>query len=138
MVASGVALLGDAAPWPQHCARVLSDGPPVLSAAECERIRYGLTDLLDDLTHVVDAGERAVIAAAAWWWAGEATLSLNHRWRGSGKWVLRELRDLDAAVAARWLTAQGNPDAVGAYAADLLAEHGGPLFEGYRAEGERP
>ena len=32
----------------------------------------------------------------------------------------------------------GDPLAIAEYARDLLAGHGGPLFEGYRADGERP
>lgn len=138
MVGTGIVLVGDPVPWTEHCARVLADGPPPLAEADRQRIRYGLTDLLDDLAHATDPGERSVIAAYAWRSAGEATLSLNDRWTGAGKWILRELRQFDPDTAARWLAAKENPQSIMDYARELLAQHGGPLFEGYRANGDRP
>ena len=138
MVGTGVVLLGVPDPWPKRCATVLAAGPPPLTEPERRRIRYGLTDLLDDLAHASDAGERTVIAACAWRSAGEATLRLNGRWTGGGKWILRELRDFDPETAARWLASMGEPSKIAEFVTDLLTGHGGPLFEGYRVEGERP
>ena len=66
MVGTGVVLVGDPAPWPQRCADVLAAGPPPLAEPERRRIRYGLTNLLDDLAHASDPGERTVVAAHAW------------------------------------------------------------------------
>ncbi|HEX6681782.1 MAG TPA: nucleotidyltransferase domain-containing protein [Candidatus Limnocylindrales bacterium] len=138
MVGAGYALVGDAGPWQETCAKVLAGGPPPLSQAERDRARYVLTDLLDDLSHATDPGERVVIAECAWQAAGDHTLSFAGRWSGSGKWLLRELRDFDPATADRWLAAHGNPDAIAAFVRDLLDRNGGPLFEGYTVPGERP
>jgi hypothetical protein len=134
MLAQGVPLLGDPGDLTARCARVLADGPPPLTAAEHDRLRYGLTDLLDDLTHAADAGERAVIAAALWTGTAQAALAFAGRWTGTGKWLLRELRELDPDLAAGWLAAR---DAPGPLAERVLADAGGPLFDGYRAEAPR-
>jgi hypothetical protein len=101
-------------------------------------MRYRLTDLLDDLTNAVDAGERAVIAATAWVAAAEGALAAGAHWTGTGKWLLRELRDMDSDLADRWLRDQGDPDAIAALVRRVLGRSGGPLFDGYRATGERP
>ena len=70
-----------------------------------------------------------------WLQAGRAALVLAGHWDGGGKWVLRELLDLDADLAQRWLAARDDP---AEFAREVLASAGGPLFEGYRVAGERP
>jgi hypothetical protein len=130
MLAQGVVLTGDPGDLPARCARVLADGPGPLSPAERDRLRYGLTDGLDDLRHATDPGERTVIAASLWTGAAEAFLSLAGRWVSGGKWLLRELREQDPSFAARWLAARDDPAAL---VTDILESAGGPLFDGYRA-----
>jgi hypothetical protein len=130
MLATGVPLLGDPGDLPARCARVLADGPPPLTDAERERVRYGLTDLMDDLTHAVDPGERLVIASVLWTEAARAALAFAGRWLSGGKWLLRELRELDPALAGDWLAARDDP---APFAGRVLAPVGGPLFDGYHA-----
>ncbi|WP_433721750.1 nucleotidyltransferase domain-containing protein [Actinoplanes sp. CA-051413] len=130
MIARGVPLFGEPGDLQVRCAQVLAAGPPPLSGAEGDRLRYGLTDLLDDHKHAVDIGERAVIAAAVWTESARVALAFAGRWLSSGKWLLRELRALDPDFADRWLAARDEPAAL---AAEVLAKAGGPLFEGYRA-----
>lgn len=130
MLAQGVPLTGDPGDLPERCARVLAQGPPPLTDAERDRFRYGLTDLLDDHTHAVDPGERTVIASALWTETARAALAFAGRWISSGKWLLRDLRELDPDFAIRWLAARDGPAAV---ANQVLASAGGPLFDGYRA-----
>ncbi|XVU20752.1 nucleotidyltransferase domain-containing protein [Actinoplanes sp. CA-054009] len=128
MLATGAVLFGDPGDLPARCARVLAEGPGEPAKQEKDWIRYGLTDLLDDLEHAADPGERLVIATALWTESARAALSLAGGWLGGGKWLLRELRALDPALAERWLAARDEPAAL---AAELLDRHGGRLFEGY-------
>jgi hypothetical protein len=141
MVATGILLIGDecrAAGVRAECARVLAIGPQPLTPDELERARYGLTDLLDDLTHAEDPGELAVIAVTAWTATAQQALTFAQRWAASGKWLLRELRDLDPDLAERWLAARGDTQATAALVREVLDRAGGPLFAGYRAAGQRP
>ena len=78
----------------------------------------------------MDAGERQVIAAALWTESARVALAAGGRWVSGGKWLLRELREFDPGLAARWLAARDEP---AGFAAEVLAGAGGPLFEGYRA-----
>ena len=138
MVADGVALVGDPSPQQADCRRILSRGPSPLTPDEREYARYGLTDLLDDLVHADDPGERTVIAATLWTSVARAVLDFAGHWSGNGKWLLRELRALDQALADRWLAAHGESAAVEAVAREVLDAMGGPLFDGFHAAGERP
>jgi hypothetical protein len=138
MVATGTPVAGDPAEWISRCAALLAAGPGPLTTAEIERERYVLTDLIDDLESAADPGERVVIAGAGWISAGTAALRLGDHWVGRGKWLLRELRDMDPALAADWLGAAGDPEAIVAFARRVLEPVGGELYDGYRALGERP
>jgi len=130
MLARGVTLLGDPGDLPARCARVLAEGPPPLTAAERDRLRYCLTDALDDYAYVTDPGERVVIGSALWTETAQAALAFGGRWISGGKWLLRELREYDPGLAARWLAARDDPAPL---ARQVLAGAGGPLFDGYRA-----
>ncbi|MBM2622800.1 nucleotidyltransferase domain-containing protein [Actinoplanes sp. LDG1-06] len=130
MLATGVALRGDPSEWTARCAEVLAGGPEPLSEGERERLRYALTDSLDDYVHATDPGERTLIAAALWTETAKAALLLGGGWVSQGKWLLRELRGLDPALAERWVRVRESPEDL---AREVLDRAGGPLFDGYRA-----
>jgi|RhiMetdeSRZDD1v2_1073273.scaffolds.fasta_scaffold02119_22 hypothetical protein len=134
MVALGVPVKGEPGARQAACARVLEAGPQPLTPTDRDHVRYMLTDLLDDYLHA-SAEERPVVAATLWLDAASAALNLADHWVGTGKWRLRELRDLDEALAQRWLAARDDP---ADFAREVLDQAGGPLFEGHRVAGERP
>ena len=138
MVAHSAVLLGDPSRWRAESERVLAEGPTPLTADERDYARYALTDLLDDLVHAVDPGEKAVIAATAWTTAAQQVLAFADHWAGEGKWLLRELRELDPPLADRWVAAFGDIAAIEVIVRAVLDRIGGPLFEGFHAGGERP
>jgi hypothetical protein len=138
MLARSITLIGDPAPWQTGCDDVLVNGPAPLSTQERDRARYGLTDLIDDLVHAADPGEQTVIAATTWTVAAQQALAFAGHWAGNGKWLLRELRQLDRGMADRWLAAHGDAQAIATFAREVLNQVGGPLFDGFREAGERP
>jgi GNAT superfamily N-acetyltransferase len=138
MVATGTPVAGDPRQTQQACAAVLAAGPGPLPPDEVDRARYRLTDLLDDLVHAVADDERTAITGTGWVAAADGALRLGGHWVGTGKWLLRELRDMDPALADRWLAAAGSADRLAAFVREVLDAAGGPLFDGYRAAGERP
>ena len=61
-------------------------------------------------------------------------------WSAKGKTIPRRLKKVDAEFAAKFLSAfdaayrDGRPDDIVSLASDLLANHDGFLFEGYRVD----
>lgn len=136
MVALGTPVIGDPGNDQTAARRELDAGPAPMSQAEKDSVRYSLTDLLDDLTHA-PTDEQAVIATYTWIRTAEAVLHFRDHWVGNGKWLLRELRDLDSAYADHWLAARTSTAAIRELAEEALTLAGGPLFAGYQAAGER-
>ncbi len=111
---------------------LLAAGPAPLSAVELALARYGLTDAVDDLTGSTDPAETAVIGWRVWTQAAELALALAGYWSGSGKWLLRELRDADPGLAARMVAAIGDPAALAGVADEVLARAGGRFWAGLK------
>jgi len=116
---------------------VLAAGPPPLTTAELDWRRYALTDLLDDLAGSTDEGETAIIGWTLWRQTAELALLLAGHWLGGGKWLLRELRAADPALAAQLIAVLGEPAGLAAIADQVLAPAGGRLFAGYREAGRQ-
>ncbi len=96
LVATGIPLLGDGgADVRRHCADALERGPGPVSEADLELMRYGLTDLLDDLAHVRPGPETTATAVGLSRAAAELALAAAATWNGTGKWLARGLESLD-------------------------------------------
>ncbi len=115
---------------------VLAAGPPPVSQAELDANRYGLTDLLDDLTGSVDPGETVVICWSIVTQAAELALLTSEAWLGSGKWLLRELRQAEPTLADELIAAREDPARLAAIADGVLDRAGGRLWAGYRQQGQ--
>lgn len=116
---------------------LLERGPAPPSAAEIERQRYELTDLVDDLGGARDRHEAFVTAGELTTAAADLLLDLHGRWRGRGKWVLRalarELPTWEARLrrALDVFVVEGDPVELIAFADAALELAGGRLFEGF-------
>ncbi len=118
----------------------LDAGPPDLSAVERDGIRYGLTDSLDDLLAGARAEELPFIVASLTQALCEVAMENRRAFRGSGKWMYRMAHEADPAFAAELSTAldaaaAGDLQSLAALARAELEAVGGPLFDGYRADG---
>jgi len=124
----------------RRAASVIDAGPPALDSDREQRMRYCISDVLDDLRTPRSRNE--VIAAGARLFELLADYHLRRRrlWSAKGKAIPRVLQQTDASLCAVYcdafeeLFAQGDPQAVIRLAEDLLRESGGPLFDGYRAD----
>jgi hypothetical protein len=120
---------------------LIADGPPPLTEAEREDVRYALTDSLDDLLGTMDAGEEKFIAHEVAEISAKLLLLVNNRWIGRGKWLVRALRRFDEQAALRLdavLSAyyrDQDKSALIAFARETLEAAGGPVFEGYYRSG---
>ena len=138
MCTSGVILAdagGTANRIREQALAVLAAGPPRLDQVELDRRRYGLTDVLDDLAGSTDPGETMVICWQIVVEAAELALVLAGSWLGGGKWLLRELRATDPALAEALLSARDEPDELTRLADTVLDRGGGRLWAGYRRAG---
>jgi hypothetical protein len=124
----------------QRALQILAEGPPPLSADALLRLRYTITDKLDDLETDRSPAEVVAIGAAIYPLLVELLLRGGNRWNGSGKWNARLLNQMDESVAQRFETAfldlYRGTDArsVLRLADSLLEQHGGRLFSGYRSD----
>jgi len=96
LVASGVPLVGDGGrDVRRHCEEVLERGPGPVEAGDLGLMRYGLTDLLDDLAGATPGLEATAVALSVWRETAELALACAGTWHGTGKWLVRELTRLD-------------------------------------------
>lgn len=104
LVASGVPLLGQGdrgVDVRRHCEEALERGPGAVAADDRELMRYGLTDLLDDLAGAPPGPEATAAAVGVWRASAELALAVAETWSGTAKWLVRELRGLDARQGDR-------------------------------------
>jgi hypothetical protein len=120
--------------------KMFVEGPPLLNTDAIERLRYAITDKLDDLETDRTPAERIAIGAALYPLLAELALRGNSRWTGSGKWHARLLNQMDVSVAQQVETAflslydGSDPQAVLRLSKNLLEQHGGRLFSGYHSD----
>jgi hypothetical protein len=149
MVATGVPLLpGHAgADLRAECAAALAAGPGPLTAVELDHDRYLLTDLLDDLAGGGSPGVVDAVAIAVWRATAELLLDSTGRWRGTSKWLVREVEAYDAAAGTSYAARlhdglhaalAGSPELLTALADEVLDRAGGRLWAGYAARAELP
>ncbi|GHO89211.1 nucleotidyltransferase domain-containing protein [Dictyobacter formicarum] len=119
--------------------QLLAAGPEPLNTAQLDRLRYSLTDALDDLEGSQDRGESYFIANSVAVRACDLLLGAQNQWIGHGKWVLRALRNFDPNQAEQLTRAleayyqHGDKQALITFADDILKPLGGRLFDGYTA-----
>ena len=146
MCAEGVPLVsvgGGAERVRTEARRRLAAGPPPLTESEWAARRYGLSDLLDDLSDASRGPELPFIANAVLTATCEMALLAEGRWLGTGKWLARELERLDVGLLQEVTVAHaaaiaGDSRPLADIAARALAHVGGPLSIGYHADGQLP
>lgn len=142
MLATGLPLAGAEVEQVQELARRhLAAGPPAWTPELLEYRRFALTDSLDDLAGSTDAGERDVVAGQVLVMAAELALGSRRAWLGTGKWLLRRLREDDPELADQLLAGHRSAVATGEVSRlirvcdTVLDEVGGRLTEGFSVRG---
>ncbi|HEV7904345.1 MAG TPA: nucleotidyltransferase domain-containing protein [Pyrinomonadaceae bacterium] len=123
-------------------AAALAAGPPAWSAEDLRRMRYMLTDGVDDLRHPRSDLELVATGARLYEAVADFYLRSLTLWSAKGKAIPRRLREVDAAFAARFcgafetLFAGKRAEEVVALAEEMLEPFGGFLFDGYKLDAE--
>jgi hypothetical protein len=119
---------------------VIAIGPPPLSPEDERKLRYGITDLIDDIRsprsheELIGSGARLFEALANY------HLRANGLWSAKGKSIPGALGRANPDLSGRYcrvfdgLFKKGETGPVVALAEELLVPQGGLLFEGYRLD----
>lgn len=143
MIAEGIEIPGPtelSRDLKQRAAAVLEAGPPPLDRDSERRMRYFVSDLLDDLRAPRSREELVGAGARLYEQLADYHLRRQGLWSARGKAIPRVLRQADPALCSTYcdafsdLFARGDATAVIRLAEGLMREAGGPLFEGYRAD----
>lgn len=115
-------------------------GPKPLSHEEIENLRYFINDLCDDLKEPRSFDETIAVAGKLYELLADFYLRANGHWSAKGKSIPRMLKQISPEFAYRFneafrlLYSSEMTYTVIALAEEILREHGGMLFAGYRRE----
>jgi hypothetical protein len=129
-----------ATPWQAEARALLHQGPDALSAEQLDRLRYQITDKIDDLRGAKTSSDLLAIGTSLYEPLAELALRGRGSWAANGKWIPRLLVKLDAQLASEFEAAfhrlfrDQDASALIAFAEKELAQHGGPLLAGYRSD----
>lgn len=129
-----------AMPWQAEARSLLHQGPDALSTEQLDRLRYQVTDRIDDLRGAKTASDQLAIGTSLYEPLAELVLRGQGSWAAKGKWIPRLLIKLDAQLASAFETAfeqlfrKEDASALIAFAEKELARYGGPLFASYRSD----
>ncbi|KAH8592923.1 putative nucleotidyltransferase protein [Bisporella sp. PMI_857] len=128
----------------QLCQRVFEAGPQPFSETELNMVRYAISDLLDDLAGGGSPAEMSAVVLEVWQRTAALLLMSRRRWLGTGKWLARELKEIDVEDGTRiaeefqeslMQAVSGQPDQLIALARKVLEPLGGRLWDGYYLKG---
>jgi predicted nucleotidyltransferase len=121
----------------EEAKRILAQGPLAWNERLINHNRYMISNLIDDFLDKEADGEAYFLANSIIHDIAVFTLRTNKHWIGSGKWMFRELRNMDAALANQFeksLVAfyqRHDKQAIVDLAEICLQPYGGRLFDGY-------
>ena len=124
-------------------AAVIQLGPPNLSAEEIRKLRYDITNLVDDIREPRSKAELIGTGAQLYDVLANCYFRTNNLWSAKGKSIPRILQQADQDLCSRFLQAfdelfvGGLPEKVISLAEEILEPSGGFLFEGHRLEAPR-
>lgn len=140
MCAEGIILKDDeSAKEIQDAAKeYLRNGPTVWTEEMKQHMRFMITDLLDDLNSETDDRENIFVVNKLFDIVAEFVLRANGHWSEYGKWMYRSLCHFDQHFSERYVEVfdifmkTGNNAPLITFIDNILKQHGGKLFEGYK------
>jgi hypothetical protein len=121
-------------------ASVMQLGPPGLSEEEVRKLRYDITNLVDDIRQPRSRDELVASGAELYEMVANYYLRTNALWSAKGKSIPRILRQANADLCLRYaasfdqLFAHSRPESVVALVEEILGPGGGFLFDGHRLD----
>jgi predicted nucleotidyltransferase len=124
----------------QLAASVIEAGPPRLDAQTEQRMRYFVSDLIDDLRAPRSRDELVAAGTRLYEQLADYHLRRQGLWSAKGKAIPRALQRVDPELCRKYsqsfdaLFRLADATAVVDLAVELLGAAGGILFEGYRSD----
>lgn len=143
MVAEGIEIPASSAlsQWlKQLAASVIGSRPPRLSEEDLRRMRYNITNLVDDIRHPRSKEELTAVGTLLYEALANCYFRTNDLWTAKGKSIPRKLKTANPALWRRFsdgfeeLFAAGRTELAVALAEEILASVGGFLFDGHKLE----
>lgn len=119
-------------------AEFIEAGPPHLHEADFRRMRYQLTDAVDDIRYPRSPEELVASASELYRLVADFYLRSQDLWSADRKAIPRRLREVNADFSERFTSAFENlfvekrPEPVITLVEEVLKPFGGLLFDGYR------
>ena len=124
----------------QLATSVMQLGPPGLKEEEIRKLRYDLTNLVDDIRQPRSRDELVASGTELYAALADYYLRTNMLWSAKGKSIPRILRQANADLCLRYaasfdeLFADGRSESVVALVEEILRPCGGFLFDGHRLD----
>src|SRR5262245_46979357 len=119
---------------------LIAAGPPKLSDEDERKLRYTITNLIDDIRQPRSREELTASGAELYGALANYYFRTNGLWSAVNKSIPRRLGKADPELHSRFrdgfeeLFVGGNSDKVISLAEEILKRHGGFLFDGYKHE----
>lgn len=124
----------------QLAASAMNSCPPKLSEEDVRKLRYNITNLVDDIRHPRSREELIASGAELYEALADYYLRVNNLWSAKGKSIPRILKQADAELCLHYcnsfdaLFVDGQSEKVIALAEGILHPHGGFLFDGHKLD----
>jgi hypothetical protein len=121
-------------------ASVIESRPPTLSEEDIRKLRYNLTNLVNDIRQPRSKDELVASGTELYEALADYYLRTKTLWSAKGKSIPRILKQADADLCLRYcnsfeeLFANGQPAKVIALAEEILKPNGGFLFDGHKLD----
>jgi hypothetical protein len=121
-------------------ADLIAEGPPKLSDEDERKLRYTITNLIDDIRQPRSKEELVASGAELYGALANYYFRANGLWSAVNKSIPRRLGKANPELCSQFregfdqLFAGGKSDKVIALAEEILKRHGGFLFDGYKHE----
>jgi hypothetical protein len=117
-----------------------SKGPVLLDHSSLNRMRYTITDLVDDIRQARNNSELIASGSKLLEVLSEFIFRANKCWSGTDKWIPRRLIEIDSKLEKEFFSAfdhlfeNKDSSAVIDLCEKILLPHGGFLFEGHNLD----
>ena len=121
----------------QLATSVMQLGPPALSEEQVCKMRYNITNLVDDIRKPRSKVELVAAGTELYAELADFYFRTNSFWSAKGKSIPRILKQVDAELCSRYcnsfedLFVHGQPESVITLAEEILSRTGGFLFDGH-------